>query len=88
MGRLEPGATYIYERANGVVYARKLGSLEREVIGWDADADPNGPQQKLLKDRAVWLDIITEAQTNPVLQEALDRAKIIYELSKKDNGQE
>ena len=34
MGLLKPGATYIYERANGVTYAREVESLHREEIGW------------------------------------------------------
>lgn len=87
MGLLKPGATYIYERANGVIYAREAGSLHREAIGWDADVDPKGEHQTLLKESHLWRDILAEARKNAVLQEAIDRAKLIYELSKKD-GQE
>ena len=32
-----------------------------------------------------WMDILTLAETNPALQEALDRVKVIYYLSK-DHG--
>jgi hypothetical protein len=37
MGTLKPGATYIYERANGVTYAREFGAdpMTRKVIGYD-----------------------------------------------------
>ncbi len=84
MGKLKPGATYIYERADGVTYAREVGSLHREAIGWDADADPNGSHQKLLKESHYWREILKAAKSNPVLQEAVDRVKILYELSKKD----
>jgi len=87
MGLLKPGTTYIYERANGVTYAREAGSLEREAIGWDADVDPNGEAQKFLKETQLWRNILIEAKQNPHLQEAVDRVKLIYELSKKD-GQE
>jgi hypothetical protein len=38
-------------------------------------------------DSKLWGNIHRAAKTNPLLQDALDRAKIIYELSKKD-GQE
>ena len=37
MGRLKPGATYVYEKADGVTYARELGAHpgDRFAIGWD-----------------------------------------------------
>ena len=35
MGRFKPGTTYIYEKADGITYAREFGSSERRVIGWD-----------------------------------------------------
>lgn len=91
MGNLKPDTTYIYERADGVVYKREFGSepLSREAIGWDYDprTDDGRPLINHIRDKKLWGDIIREAKTNPVLQEALDRVKIIYELSKKD-GQE
>lgn len=75
MGTLKPDATYIYERANGITYAREVGKLERTVIGYDADAivNPNNP---------IWSDILKESETNPALQKALNRAIMIYRLSK------
>lgn len=37
MGSLKPGATYIYEKAGGVTYARETGSPpeSRQVVGYD-----------------------------------------------------
>jgi hypothetical protein len=84
MGRLKPGASYIYEKADGVTYAREVGSLHREAIGWDADSPHNPDLIKDLKEDKLWGNIRRAAKSNPLLQEALDRAKIIYELSKKD----
>jgi hypothetical protein len=77
MGRLKPGATYIYEKADGVTYAREAGSdpSTRLVIGWDYD----------LQKQYEWDKIEHTARTNPALQEALERVKILYELSKDDN---
>jgi len=91
MGQLKPGATYIYERVDGTVYQREAGSnpLSREAIGWDHDprtADGR-PIIDHLRENKLWGEIHRAAKTNPLLQDALDRAKIIYELSKKD-GQE
>jgi hypothetical protein len=37
MGALTPGATYIYERVNEVVYAREFGKTERHVVGYKYD---------------------------------------------------
>jgi len=76
MGNLKPGATLIYERANGVIYAREFGSTERSVVGYDT-SEPFA--RKYLSE---WNDILAAAETNPALQEALDRVKIVYNLSR------
>lgn len=82
MGRLKPGATYIYERADGIVYAREVGQhpSERFVIGYESGADYD--PFKLANDDKMWTEIRLAAKTNPALQEALDRVKVLYELSK------
>jgi hypothetical protein len=89
MGNLKPGATYIYERADGVTYAREFGSdpLSREAIGWEYDprTSDGRPVVDHLKENKLWGDIHRAAKTNSALQEALDRVKILYHLSK-DNG--
>jgi hypothetical protein len=84
MGNLKPGATYIYERVDGVVYAREFGAKDRTAIGWDYNV-----QTKLneLKEDKLWEDIRQEAKINPVLQLELDRVIMFYHLSK-DNGKE
>jgi hypothetical protein len=82
MGNLKPGATYIYERADGVTYAREFGATDRTVIGWDYDA-----KLKLdaLKEDTLWADIRQAAKTNPALQTELERVIMLYHLSK-DHG--
>lgn len=84
MGTLKPGATYIYERADGVVYAREFGGIERREIGWEYDSrtDDGRPLHDHLMDAKLWGEIRREATTNPALQQALDRAIMIYRLSK------
>lgn len=72
MGKLESGATYIYEREGGTVYARKFGSAERRVVGMDYPVTEN----------VNWHDVMVVAQTNPALQSALNRAIMLYKLSK------
>lgn len=76
MGRLIPGATYIYERDGGTTYAREFGSAKREVIGMDYPCKNN------IKEELLWRDILVEAKSNPTLQSALDRAIMLYNLSK------
>ena len=80
MGNLKPGATYIYEKADGITYAREFGAPhnQRFEIGRD--------YQRFLKDELrLWEEIVRAGRTNQALQEALDRVKIIYHLSK-DHG--
>jgi hypothetical protein len=88
MGSLKSGATYIYERNEGTVYAREAGAdpSTRQEIGWDYDprTSDGRPLRDHLMDAKLWGNIHRAARTNPALQEALDRVKIIYELSKKD----
>jgi hypothetical protein len=80
MGNLKPNATYIYEKADGITYAREFGAPhnDRFEIGRD--------YQRLLKDEIrLWEDIVRAGRTNRALQESLDRVKIVYHLSK-DHG--
>lgn len=79
MGWLKPGATYIYERADGITYARELGTTERFEIGRDYVVSET-------EETNLWKDIRKAAKDDPVLQEMLDRVKITYYL-RKDNGQ-
>jgi hypothetical protein len=84
MGKLKPGATYIYEHADGVTYAREAGAHpgDRVAIGWTYD---RLQRDELAKRTKQWVDILYAAETNPALQEAIDRVIIIYELNKKED---
>jgi hypothetical protein len=82
MGSLKPGATYIYEHADGVTYAREFGATERFEIGRTLEKQKKDNDRK---QNQFWGDVIEAAESNPLLQEAIDRVKIIYELSK-NNG--
>ena len=88
MGNLKPGASYIYERVDGMVYAREAGAdpSTRMVIGWAENLDRGEKlersfHKKLMEDR-LWGDIRRAAETDPTLQEALERVKVTYYLSK------
>ncbi len=81
MGRLEPDATYVYERDGARTYARKIGESERILIGEEYALDINRRRMELSDS---WIPILEAAEHNPALQDALDRVKVIYELSKKE----
>jgi hypothetical protein len=83
MGSLKPGATYIYERANGVTYAREFGTTERRVVGMDYPRSEKTKDEieKEMQEELMWNDIRRKAKSNPTLQSALDRAIMIYKLS-------
>ena len=86
MGQLTPRATYIYERVDGVTYARKVGETERAAIGYDYQPDPRTsdgrPLHEHLMEDKLWGDIRRAARNNPALQDALERVIVVYELSK------
>ena len=93
MGTLKEGVKYIYERNNGVVYAREFGAdpSTRQVHGWDyRPEDPKfdprtndgRPLIDHLREDKLWGEIRREAKTNITLQKAVDRVIMIYKLSK------
>ena len=86
MGQLTPGATYIYERVGDEVYAREAGTTDRKLIGHDSRTKDGRPLIENIREDKLWGNIRRAACTNPALQDALDRAIIIYNLSK-PNGQ-
>lgn len=86
MGSLKPGATYVYEKANGITYAREIGAdpSTRKEIGWDYDprTGDGRPLHDHIMDDKLWGDIRRAAKSDTTLHEALERVKILYYLSK------
>jgi hypothetical protein len=86
MGSLKPGATYVYERDKDTVYAREIGAdpSTRKEIGYNFDprTSDGRPLFDHMKESKMWGEIHREARTNIALQKALDRAIMIYRLSK------
>ena len=72
---------YIYESPDHgeTVYRRKIGNNSREIYKQNAE------KQAMQDQWLMWRDILTASKTNLALKEALDRAQIIYELSRNDN---
>ena len=94
MGSLKPGASYVYERAGEEIYAREVGETDRTLIGYkygmEGKTDPRTtdgrPLHEHIREDQLWGEIRRAADTNKALQSALDRAILIYHLSK-DHGQ-
>jgi hypothetical protein len=88
MGTLKPGATYIYERNGEEIYAREAGETERKLIGYqyenkiDPRTNDGRPLFEHIREDKLWGEIRREAKTNPALQKVLDRAILVYRLSK------
>ena len=91
MGTLTPGATYVYERNGEEIYAREAGKTERIMIGYqyenkvDPRTNDGRPLHEHLKEDKLWGEIRRAAKTNEALQSVLDRAILVYHLSK-DHG--
>ena len=83
MGNLRPGAKIIYESPDngGTVYGRYAGTNERWIVGYSQDTKDT---IESIKEDKLWGEIRRAAKSNKVLQDALDRVKIIYKLSKDD----
>jgi hypothetical protein len=79
MGTLTPGATLIYERAGGIVYAREHGAdpSTRRVVGYESGADYD-PYRTTVD----WHKICEAAKTNSALKTALEQCVMLYNLSK------
>jgi hypothetical protein len=88
MGSLKPGVPLIYERVDNVVYSREQGAdpSTRTEVGWkyDSRTSDGRPLHDHIMDSKLWGDIHRAAKTNPSLQEALERVKLIYHLSKEN----
>jgi hypothetical protein len=74
---------YVYESPDGgeTVYRRKFGTPERELY---SVSQKKQDQAQLEKEWSTWKDILSTSQNNLALKQALDQARIIYELSRCD----
>jgi hypothetical protein len=71
--------TYIYESPDSgdTVYRRRMGSTQREL---HSISDKRLNLENELKKNKLWGDIHRAAQSDPVLQDMLDRVEIYYRL--------
>ena len=84
MGKLIPGQALIYERADGVVYARYRD--KPEIERWIVGGDPGGVAraQGNLLDYSEWQNLCDLAQTNQTLKKLLNKLVITYYMVKEN----
>ena len=85
MGNLLPGEPLIYERSNGVVYARYRDKPEipRWIIGGDPGAVAKA--QGNLLDYGEWLKLCELAATNSTLMKIMEKLVNTYFLIKESD---
>jgi hypothetical protein len=83
MGSLKPGATYIYERAGGIVYAREFGETKRRVVGYESDDERISASSKRLLTEMN--EVLKMCETDPAMQAMLEQLFVMYNLKKKDS---
>lgn len=67
--------TYIYESPDGgdTVYRRRAGSNQRELV-------QEGSLRRLQQRSQLWRNILKAAESDPILQDMLDRVEIYHSL--------
>ena len=86
MDKLIPGAALIYERADGVTYAKYRDTPHNKIPRWIVGGDPAGvarAQGKLL-DYSEWLNLCELAQSNQTLQKQLKNLVNTYFIVKEE----
>ena len=90
MGNLTPNVTLIYERDGHTVYQRELGAdpATRSEVGHDYDprTQDGRPLLEHIREDQLWGNIRRAARTNPALQDILDRAIMVYHLTRTDKS--
>jgi hypothetical protein len=79
MGSLKPGATYIYERANGRIYAREFGSSDRQLVGYDSQVQAHREQRYYMNHIN---DVLTMCESDPAMKQLLEQLFVLYNLKK------
>lgn len=76
----------IYESPDGgkTVYSRQNGSPMRQLHSVSSEMEA---EIQRVEREGKWMSILKMSERSPALQEAVDRAIVLYELSKTDDDQ-
>ena len=77
MGSLTPGATYIYERVAGTIFAREFGKTERKVVGYATDLSHEFAMYKSEINR-----VLQMCEQDTAMKELLEQLFVLYNLKK------
>ena len=79
MGTLRPNETIVYTTSGNVTYGH-YGDGEQFVIGYNLPKrrDPLDIKHNM----NLWIDILDAGEENPSLQQAIERVKLLYYLTK------
>lgn len=85
MGNLIPNQALIYERANGVVFARYRDPPHNKKPRWVIGGDPDKTARALgIVSYDEWKKVMQVAESNANIRKQLDRLMIMYYTVKDD----
>ena len=86
LGKLLPGEALIYERTDGVVYARYRDPPHNTIPRWIVGGDPAGVAraQGELLNYGEWVKLCNLAKEHPTLKKQLDKLVTTYYIIKDD----
>jgi hypothetical protein len=82
--KMIPGEALIYERANGVVYARYRDPPHNAIPRWIVGGDPGAVAraQGNLVDYSEWMRLCDLCETNTTLKKLMDKLVTTYYIVK------
>ena len=94
MGKLKPGASYIYEKIDGVTYAKEVDNENCVVIlgrDYTTDFEVNSTVNQVWGVSVLELEpfagLIKMAKNDPALQEELDKLVTFYVMARKSKDE-
>tara|TARA_A200000159_G_C7337325_1_gene345649 strand:+ start:996 stop:1268 length:273 start_codon:yes stop_codon:yes gene_type:complete len=85
MGNLLPGEALIYERSDGVTYARYRDPPHNNIPRWVVGGDPDKTARALgIVSYDEWKNVMQIAESNASVKKQLDRLMILYYTVKDD----
>ena len=86
MGKLLPNEPLIYERANGVVFARYRDPPYNMIERWVVGGEPKAVAEAMgIIDYDEWKDIMMMAEKNITLSKLIEKLRQTYYLIKESN---
>ena len=83
---LIPGEALIYERANGVLYARYRDPPHNMIERWVVGGEPKAVAQAMgIIDYDEWKEIMLKAESNVTLKKLIKKLRQTYYLIKEPN---